>query len=1109
MSRPKNSTQDSQSHEVTAVGLPIGVQGVDLRTSPRNRTPEALGELKNATFRDDKVCGRRPGHVGHEVRAIVDSIYKSQEGYGTTESSRWALGMGSLLTNSTDNPPVLIENSGNAYPRRAQGIFKREDETVVWTGDRLLAMPEAQPDGPWFGGTQTLNYDIRKNTGVPCILPAMESTVVATTAPPAVAPEAGYDGCLGRKYRLAAWSGTGVLGPIHISITDRETGVVAYELNLYGGSTSARNIRCVFSAGFLVVYWWDDLANLIYQAAAPESDVTAWSVSTEGTCQLGGFDVTYINEDLHLVCWGDGVNLRATYRSGRKERVDSFSEATVLATDAGPIGRAVAVAVHRNGHICALWEVDAGVDKGINCAVFQITGVMLGTVQSFSNLSSTDYPAVAVAARWSRDSDVKFEDSRFVGFCNADGGGDIRVRSRGITPTGVAFGSYRWHCALASGAFRVGDFVGAWYLAPYNLTFTTGAIVPTTTFLAVGLDERQQVCGWAEYGTTYNLSYALPSVRPDPREGTYGTPESPTTSAWHFVTAGRQRVSGPYSAYATVTSRTLEFLPKHLRSAQLGRSTYLAGAALQVYDGLTVTEVGFATPPSIAAFVPTTGGLLENTVIPVDNARLYRVYATWQNAQGEVCRSPAYTVQPATLAAPNTAFILSIRTIPCTNKRGVTFEVYRTENLGTTFYYVGQATQQNDTTAQYVTFTDNSAPDGVLLAASGRPVDPHNPAVGQASELEEVSPPGCAIVIAHQDRLWLAGGDLPAGQVNFSKLQELGEQAGFSDLVGSVLVAEDGAGITSLAGMNEGLVAFQPDKIRFLQGSGPDNLGNGFFPPAATIMGPGATTHEGTCPIDLGVVYWSDKGPQLLGTGLQVANISASVEPLAKTLDPSGVAAPNGLREVRWYTRDGVALLWDYQSGAPRWSVWSGLRVVGVSLRTAGRPDLAMTDGFIYRERVDAHTDGGRPFEFAFTTGELRPSELATGNNTLERVGVMGAYEGEHTLRVMVGFNGALQWDAACRFSWNPELDLGTTPIKDIPGALKDYVDPSTSPDGVYRFVRRIRRNPMSTVRLRFSDGGPPNASFVPHEVVLELGANDGVARVPVRRFDGRTTFEE
>ena len=67
MSRPKDSTQDSLSHQWQPAGVTVGAMGVDLRPGPKNRQVEALTELTNAAFPDEKTIARRPGHATDAV----------------------------------------------------------------------------------------------------------------------------------------------------------------------------------------------------------------------------------------------------------------------------------------------------------------------------------------------------------------------------------------------------------------------------------------------------------------------------------------------------------------------------------------------------------------------------------------------------------------------------------------------------------------------------------------------------------------------------------------------------------------------------------------------------------------------------------------------------------------------------------------------------------------------------------------------------------------------------------------------------------------------------------------------------------------------------------
>src|SRR5262249_49975121 len=156
-------------------------------------------------------------------------------------------------------------------------------------------------------------------------------------------------------------------------------------------------------------------------------------------------------------------------------------------------------------------------------------------------------------------------------------------------------------------------------------------------------------------------------------------------------------------------------------------------------------------------------------------------------------------------------------------------------------------------------------------------------------ELESFGPLGCSVLASVGDRLWGAGGQVPTGTAQFSKLKTVGFGAGFDDLAGYVQVDNEGGAITSLAGQHNGLVIFERSRGYVYDNTGPDNFGNGGFSSPTIVLSPGAKTHFGTGRCQNGVVFWSDDGPLLLEQNFQVVNIGIPVRPFTAALTPVGI----------------------------------------------------------------------------------------------------------------------------------------------------------------------------------------------------------------------------
>lgn len=1105
----KSNLQDTQQFGIQASGVTLGAKGLDLRISPRNKDPEALEELNNAQFRDGSVFGRRNGHDGYEVRDAEPD--PSTSSGLLTETDSWVLGHGKTFTTvpGVVFPGYAVETLHCQYPGRLQGLTHRDDEVVVWTGDRLLSFPEGNPNGAWSGSSSKWVAEsdtVREYIGIPAVMPTATAFTVPTDSKALLDPSAGVDSSLGRKFYVVAFRDTDGGSPLAIAVYDRFTNAKVYE-QIFDAATNPTVIRCVFSAGFHVVYCLD--GSRVHQIYASESDIQSWTLATDSPETPGGsFDVAYITESLHLVAWCNGTQVFASYFKGAAGQGGPFPEGTQLDTGTHVKPTNLGVTVARNGDIGLIWLDKAGGGTTVQVRVYNQAGVALGAEQEFDDKPEVTLVGLAISPRWLPSSDDG--SSVFDCYCNHTDGGSF-VKCGDFSATSLHNNNLRGNSYIASRAFRVGDFSAIWYFTSFNAAATAlggpSHIVPTTMYLLVGQLNKQQVAGFADWGQSYNLSYSVSSVLPDPMEDTYGSLFSPTTALWH--TASIRRASGPGfgSDQAELVVRDLNFLPP-LRTAQYGKSTYFAGAAVRVYDGVSLTEVGVAIPPNVV-INPTNGaGTLSNATTP-GILYQYRVYLTYKNAQGEVCRSSAVT-QSQAMITPNDTNTLVISNIPCTDKVGAQFEIYRTQGGLTTFNYLATVPTPNDPTALTVSYVDEVS--DASFATFNSPIDPFNPAPGQTYELSEDIPRGCEVISAYTDRLFLSGGEIPRGQVDFSKYISYGRQAGFSSLVGTVVADSTGGQITSLSGMNDTPVVFTAQNVLVLQGQGPDNFGNGGYLPTMAVLGRGALVHDGTVSTNVGVAYWAARGPLLLTPGFQVMEIADQVQPLAVGLIPSGVASPSNSNEIRWYTANGRGILFDYRLGLTpgnggRWATFSGLPVAGVICRGSRQAELAMTNGFFFVENNTHETDNGSHYELTWKTGQLRPEELVMGNNTIYRVGLTGEYRGPHTLSCWAYYDGSAWYDQL--FTWDPsvDIDLGVPWTQDGT-ALTDATATFSAPDGVYRFSKRLRRGPFATLSLRFSDGGPTNDSLVPHELALEIGEKPGLTLMTHRDFGGPADTE-
>lgn len=649
----------------------------------------------------------------------------------------------------------------------------------------------------------------------------------------------------------------------------------------------------------------------------------------------------------------------------------------------------------------------------------------------------------------------------------------------------------RYNTELASKSFRIGDEVFCWLRAANS----------QTNYLIGGVT-RAQVCGICDREESTSRSLRGDHIKGLPMVYVTGDYTATwirpyTTSRVITIDAESKRVADLYNRAGNCRIGDLNFMPK-LSAVAYGESVYVAGSHVRNWDGMELGDAGFNDYPTVRLLSQSNGaGSLATGTYMV------RVYAVRYNKRGERFQSPAITDQ-VTITPGNNTLLIYINAVPCTNHDDVMFEVWRTEVGGTTFYLDGAVA--NSLAVDNVQYTCTIS-DAVLRT---RAADPHAPGIGFLAEVEELGPLGCEVLVAAGDRLWACGGQVPPGRVQFSKLKEPGEGAGFDVLFSTQQVDITGAAINSIAAFGDTVVFFQKDGLGAVNANGgPDNYGQGDFGVPQLVLADGAITHHGTVVTPIGPVFWGADGPRLLQHNFTVEQICAPVRELSRTLTPSGVQVDYSRQEVVWFTEEGTALLWNYRSveskfgqlnSMGRWAQWSGLNVAGCSQYA-----LATTDGRILYEDEEALGDDGVPFEHAGATGYLAPGAILGGATHVRAVGVNGEFLGEHKLRVKVYFNGSPMWSLDDAWEWEPAEEVGHLTGEELAALDAAGIDALEVLDrsGAYATHKKLSRHSCRHFRVEWTDIGAFRPTYRLHELTLELGARGGMGRVAVSNFGG------
>jgi hypothetical protein len=443
------------------------------------------------------------------------------------------------------------------------------------------------------------------------------------------------------------------------------------------------------------------------------------------------------------------------------------------------------------------------------------------------------------------------------------------------------------------------------------------------------------------------------------------------------------------------------------RCVRLGRTLYITGGIPMQYDGVQLAEIGFLVYPW--AFAVQDSGVAGNIA-----AGTYSWKSTlqWQNATGERERSTTATGERLTLAASRFVIITIFNLFVTlkTNTRPPSVEIWRNEAgaqpEGDYYLITGQDPNTttgdncylpNDTTTAGPVFNDNLS-DGNLVK---REANPENGDV-----LESLTPPGAAIVIASETRLFLAdvAGDEDA--VWYSRERDEGEVASFHDGL-RFTVPGPGGRIKSIIFLGQMLVVFRESATYGFVGPGLSNLNTGqqFQLVREISHDIGAVSHESVALTPLGVLFKSSKGWQLLPDGGLVRYIGGPVSDYDSEAILS-IDVVETQHQVRILSASRM-LIWDYRgavdANAPgelgQWGEWTITDGVHSCMVGGAHVYLAATGT---RTQLTTYTGVTYGMDVEML---IKPGDQQQGAVAARALQLLGEYRSSFLGRVRVAYN--------------------------------------------------------------------------------------------------------
>jgi hypothetical protein len=301
--------------------------------------------------------------------------------------------------------------------------------------------------------------------------------------------------------------------------------------------------------------------------------------------------------------------------------------------------------------------------------------------------------------------------------------------------------------------------------------------------------------------------------------------------------------------------------PSRARMVQFGKSLYISPG--QVFGGDIPEELGFHRAPDQPDL--SDGGAGGNL-----SAGQYQVCTVLRkiNAAGEVVRSMPSAAASFTLAAGHKLVIGTGNFGGFTDsKYRVVIEIYRTKANGSTFYLSAELAVQFDVPGSPgigFTYTDNLSDS----ALASRPI------LYTGARLPNLTPPNLTSLTVWGNRLIGIGPDKHTIWISSETFEN--EQPYFNETYN---VTVPNSELTTLAVMDDKLLAFAKDTAYIIEGSPPDALGNGNTLVAHPFsMDLGCIDERGILTSGNGVLFRDRRAASLVARNLSLQSLGLNVQ---------------------------------------------------------------------------------------------------------------------------------------------------------------------------------------------------------------------------------------
>jgi hypothetical protein len=337
----------------------------------------------------------------------------------------------------------------------------------------------------------------------------------------------------------------------------------------------------------------------------------------------------------------------------------------------------------------------------------------------------------------------------------------------------------------------------------------------------------------------------------------------------------------------------------------------IPNASTHIYDGRIIAEQHFYSIPALISIAGTGAG----AAFPTGDYQFAAIYS-WADNQGNFYRSAPSPIETLTLAVAQADLEVEVSTyhLASPNMTNISIELYRTEKDGSIFYQCG--TEPNDTTVDLITFTvdqpDANILSNQLIYTTGGVLEANLP---PAAKILYIDTEYCFLVPYEDERqLWVSKPTQPDLIPEFSDF-----------LIWNVPNSDKGP-ITGIGSIQGRRIIFRENDIYVLNGSGPNNLGQGTLSFQLLTTDVGCLAEQSLVETPMGLAFFSRRGIVLLDKGFNIQPIGRPIEGYGLTTSDIYTSQLDASKkEVIWSTTSGT-FYWDYEHNI--WSIAPSLEIV-------------------------------------------------------------------------------------------------------------------------------------------------------------------------------------